>query len=478
MLMVGFFAVVAVAIAGLLVKFWLDREPNDLRITWPEFGIVMFVACVVIIPGSLYFGWQMARASKLSFNEYWNGWELATEWKTIQCSRDGPCRWEYDCDPYNVSVSYSCNCDSKGNCQTCYREETHYHSCPYCNEEWTFVVKTSLGDYMIADHRLPNNPNSNRWRSSHGVPESIISHAGIGIPAFWQQVKERVDFGRPGSVTKRMQYDNYILASERTILKQYSGDIERFLSDGLLPPVQSNVHTFYYADKAQFVGYSPADTAAWQKAIGYLNAALGTELQGDLHVVIVQDARVEQNPDAYILALKAYWQNTKVFGDNTLSKNAIVVVVGTQDGQTVSWARATTGMPLGNESMLIALRNNLKGAALTPDKVLGIVQGEFFMREKDDGSKKLAVRGIHERGIMERILWGLDEPQTKFKRVSMTANDTDDVGTGFLYLGGEIEPDDGQKFSIGLGAFIISLLGWLTVVFIGEPGGPQSRNRS
>jgi hypothetical protein len=197
----------------------------------------------------------------------------------------------------------------------------------------------------------------------------------------------------------------------------------------------------------------------------YLNAALGSELQGDLHLVILEDLAASINPDAYILALKAYWQDPEVWGDNCLSKNGIVVAIGTTDGETVAWARAQSGMPLGNEQMVVAIRNELQGVALTPERVIGIVRGAFYV---DEGDGELMVRGTGESGVLRRVLWGLDDPQTTFARISMSGDDPRDLGGGFLYLDSEIQPKPGQKLAIVVATFLLCCVVWLVFALIGE----------
>lgn len=453
-------AVLLAIVAGLIVKFALDWMESEMRVTWTEFAIVAVVVTVVVAPLTGWAGWSIAKGNVLSFNEYWNGWELAATVQETVCTRDGWCSYEYSCDPYTVTESYSCGEDNK---ETCYRTVTKYHDCPYATAEYTYSVATTLGDYVIDNHVFAENPVE--WRAGSGIPAGVQR----GPSAFWLEAKTRCDAGRPGPVTKRMTYDNFILASDKTILRQYSDMIEAYKAQGLLPPVQAGIDGLYYALKVQFVDYQPSDPIAWQMALMYLDAALGTELQGDLHLVIVQNDTVSVNPDAYIIALKAYWQDPALWGDNAISKNSIIVAIGT-DGQTVGWARATTGMPLGNEHMTVAIRNNLKGVELTPEAVLGSVKGELYVKTYDDGSQKTKVRGIGESGALRRILWGLDDPQTKFVRVSMTANDPGDVGGGFLYLDSEIEPTGGQKAVTVIAAFLLSCIGWVVAAAVGEEG--------
>lgn len=458
------FAVIAIsilsaAIAGLIIKFFFDwRGDFENNITWTEFAIGMLIIILVITPVVGKIGWDLFKQSNLTFNEYWNGWEIQAVADVTTCTRDGPCRHEYDCDPYIVLVTYTYSCGKNQTC-TGVRPETRYHSCPYVNKETDYLVKTTLGDYAIAYGRLPDNPQANRWRSGVLIPQYVIDRAGVGAPPFWLAAKARIDSGKPGPVTKRAEYDNYILASDRTILKQYSSAIEEYKKANLLPPVQSAVYDFYCADKVQFVGFRPADPKVWQAALSYLNAAFGSELRGDLHLIIVQNETINNNPDKYILALKAYWQNRAVFERNAISKNSAIVVMGTADGQTVEWTRATTGMPLGNEEMLVAIRN-IKGIPLTPESVIGRVEGEF------DYKTKVGVRGKHSDGAIEKILWGIGESQTKFKRIAMTGKTG--AGSGFLYLSNEIDITSRQKFWIVFTIFVLSLGIWGVAAFAAD----------
>lgn len=453
MLAVVAISVVCAAFAGLVVKWYLDHTDHQLEITWLEFGLGMLAAVFVVAPLTAWLGWKIAVNSLVDYREYWNGWETAAIAEPIRCTRDGPCAHEYDCDPYIVMVSYSCNCDDKGNCSTCTRPETRYHDCPYVTVETNYSIDTTLGGYSINTHRFPENPQASRWRASHSIPEHVIRRAGAGEPPFWTAAKARLDSGAPGPVCKRMSYENYILASERTILKQYSGDVQKFRDAGLFPELTHDVYDFYLADKAYFVGWKPDDPRAWQSSLRYLNAALGTEFEGDLHLVIAQSDAVAGNPDAYVNALRAHWHDTERYGRDAFAKNAIAVVVGTNDGVSIEWARAFTGMPIGNEALTTAVRNELKKTELDFEKFIGA------------GS------------VLRKILWGIGNPDTRFQRISMAARDETDKGSGYLYLRDEIQPTTGQLVVIGIVVFILCGGLWLAAAVVGERMSHGSRSR-
>lgn len=447
---------------GLGWKFILDWTQSDGLITWGELIVGALIVGIVFSAVGVNIGWKIALNNKLSYNEYWNGWELQAVENDVTCTRDGGCVYTYACDPYIVLVPYTYTC-GKSTC-TGLRPETRYHSCPYVTVESTHIVVTTLGDYTIDSHVFASHPVE--WRAGSGIPASVQR----GPSQFWLDAKARVDSGRPGPVTQRNKYDNYLLASDTSIFKEYSSQIDAYRAAGELPDLQYGIQNFYQADKVYFVGYRPSNPGAWEKADSYLNGSFGTELQGDLHLIVVQNADVTSNPDAYIIALKAYWQSYEFWGKNAMSKNSVIVVLGTTDGQTVAWARATTGMPIGNEAMITAIQNHMAGTPLTPDAVLGTVNGEFYQKVKDDGTTKLAVRGIGENGALRRILWGMDDPATVFARVSMSANDASDNGTGFAYLKDQIKPDFGQQLTIVLVFLFLGLVLWGAEAYlVGDP---------
>lgn len=479
----GIAIVLLVIVAGIIIRTLLYRSESGFEISIGELIVGAFIIALVIVPSSLTVGYNMAWANTVSYNQYFNGWELLARQDPIPCSKDGPCAYEYDCDPYQVEVKDPDTCTGPSDNQTCTPNshwETRYHSCPYVSTEYNYVVVTTLGDYTIAEHRFPDNPEVNRWVSwgdsdewaySSPIPYDVVGRAGVGSPQFWLDAQSRVSIGDPGPVTQRRSYDNYLLASDETILKQYSDKIEYFSKLGAMPRLRFDIAGYYSADKVYFVGYNPANPAEWEIIHAKLNAAFGTELQGDLHLVLVQNSAVLQDPDGYITALKASWQDTKVYGKDALSKNAVIVVIATSDGYTVSWVRAQTGMPVGNEYMeariasIFAAQNTVP---LTVNTILGRMTGTIYQETRSDGSIKTRVRGNHNdpNGVLERLLWGLDDPATRFTRISMTANDPTDNGTGFNFLKEQIRPSDGQMFGIAVVSFILSMVVWFIFAIV------------
>lgn len=445
------------AISGLIIKKLLDQSQSRSEITWKEFFIGMAIIAAITTPIVTKVGWDLSKGSLVTYSEYLNGWEVQAVKQDITCQRDGSCSHSYNCDSYTVPVSYSCMCDDDG-CQTCWTVETRYHHCPYVDVESNYLVKTTHGDFTIASNRFPTTPQSHLWRRSERIPANLLESVGIGEPPFWKAVKDRIEAGQPGPMTIRHDYKNYILASDSKNLRQYSLDVTRFTALNLLPKLNSGLRDFYLADKVYFVGYHPANPAAWQSSLSYLDAAMGTEKQGDVHLVIVQNETASHDPNTYAKALRAYWQDTEVFGKDAFSKNGICVIVGTFDGKSVAWAKVFTGMPVGNTDLEGYLGKILNGFPLSPESLIGTVNRKL--------TSSARAETVHGEGALETVLFGMKKPGMSFKRYSMEGKSG--IGPGYLYLMGEIQPKPWQKFWIYFIAFIVNCVIWIGFAMLGE----------
>jgi hypothetical protein len=429
---------------GLAIKIIDGR-----KFSWIEFTIGIGVSVFIIGPAVAHIGYSLSKNNLTEFSEYRNGWELSANKSMVECTRDGSCHYTYDCDPYTVVVPET-SCDSKGTCHTTYHTETKYHDCPYSSEEDSYSIHTTLGDYNIASGVFPNNPQQHRYRDYEAIPASVISSAGVGSPNFWNAAYTRIKNGSPGPVAIRANYKNYILASDNTILKQYSNDISTYQKKGLLPSINSTIEDTYHARKVYFVGVPANNYWDWESRMQYLDSALGSERQGDAHLIIV-NANMIDNPDNYILAVKSYWQDKKIFDKNTLAKNGILIVAGTTNGKTVSWMRATTGMPIGNQQLITAFQN-VASIPLTPLAVIGNTYSKI-----DKG----VVKTYHMNGAIENILWN---NTTGFRRVSMSGKN----GPGFKYLLDEIQPTTGGTILIYFIAILLDIVLWCMLIYISE----------
>lgn len=413
------------AIAAGCAARWLTKgSGGPEEVTGTELVIGSIICAVVVIPLVTWGGFTMIRNSTISYNEYYSGIEKTATEHVTKCTRDGPCKHEYDCDPYTVLVTKTRTVsDGNGGTRTeTYTElETRYHRCPYTDTEHTFKVTDTLGEtYTMGDHWFPDNPERHKWRSRS------LPNVPSGEPRLWVEAKERIESGNPGGTTKREKYKNYIQASQEDIYEKYSNAIASYKKKGLMPRVVTKVYDFYKADKVYLPTGLPAgtDKKEWQSGLLRLNGDVGGVKHGDLHLVLVDAAKITSG-DEYTAALDAYWQS-KELGKNTLSKNGIVIVAGF-NGTTVDWARGFTGMPVGNEGFIVAVREDLTGTTVTPDALLPAIKELVFA----------------------------DQPQG-FKRVEM--ND-------YRYLFDSIQPSGWQKFWIALVAFLLSLGVWVLMGF-------------
>lgn len=403
------------------------------------------IAASVAGPATWGVATTIMKNDEQTFQEFWGGYESGASFTTQQCERDGHCRNEYKCDPYLYTYTETYT-DSKGKTKTRTKTETRYHDCPYSAEETTYTIATTLGGYTVGTYMT-----GAQYRAERAIPGGQVTEP----PAVWSAAKARVDAGEPGAVFKQNAYKNYILASETSILKRYSADIDQYKSEGLLQPIESTLHDIYQMQKVQFLGAPPigeGQQAELSKDAMYLSAALGTELQGDLRVVFVNSDKVTSSEsEKYGLTLMAYWQSAEMAKFAT-PKNAVVVIVGvgTENGKPIAdWTRAYTGMPVGNERLTADIRSSLTGEYID-EHFLGrptLLPGTEAVTKTD--------------GLLENKLFG----PNKFERISMDAVDEGDIGTGFEYLGAGWEPDAGQQTLIYVLSALFSTLLLIPLAF-------------
>lgn len=379
-------------------------------------------------------GSEISKTQASTFNEYWNGYETAAMKDVRECAYNGSCHHTYSCDPYTVPVTST---DSKGNVTITY--ETRWNSCPVSTQETSYYIHSTIDkkNPFVVARNLMTGP-------EYRAHERTIPGGRQGDPALWTEAKARIESGNPGPVTAVKDYQNYILASQDDLYENYSDRIEDLQEDNLLPAPSSGVHSLYQATKAYKVGNANVPLFGdYVTDLSYLNGAIGGELYGDLHVVFAPED-IEGGKDDYANAVLAYWQSEEL-KRNAISKNSIIVVIGaSKDGQKVSWAKAMTGMPIGNEGLLVQIASDLKDKPL--DKNL------LGRPSYDIGAKSVR----HSEGVLENILWGVN----KFERVSMSANEEDDKGAGFMYLRDQLKPSGWAVFWI---SFVNLLIGGLVL---------------
>ena len=399
-------AFIAAILITLALWFGIGK-PSLKRGIFVTFFMAVPVVLILLSLATITVGTKIGQDSALTFKEYWNGYETAAVYSAVECTRDGSCRHTYACDPY-ITVETEYYTDSDGNTQTRTVTKTHWHECPISTEETTYVVKTTLDNFTVAGSLMTGD----EWRAGMAIPGGKQT-----APQLWLDAKARVDANLPGAVTKRHDYKNYIQASDVTVFKKYEGSIDSYIEQGLLP-APAKADGPYGVVKAYNMGgaVDPSTFSDYVIDVTSINGLFGDQLYGDLHVIFVPS---NVNADEYKNSLAAYWSSTKLLGKDTASKNTFVTVFGVK-GDTVEWARAFTGMPIGNEALIQDVLS-LKG-----DKV----DASLIGRPHADLNTGKRVSG---NGALEGLLWG----SHAFERVSMSG-DGDATG-GFSYLRGDIQ---------------------------------------
>lgn len=448
-------AIIAFVSGWIVRKKTSDREVTDLELFWGT-----FIMSCLLGPIICFIGYKLAVQAQVSFNEKRNGWETIAIWDVTKCDRDGWCVHWYECDPYTVT-RYRTVSDGKGGTKTESYEDTEYHRCPYTTQEWTFFVQSTVGHVVIAHHNFPTNPELHRFKPWESRMKRLPGGVDSGIPPVWQAADNRIKANQPGPVTRQVVYDNYILATQ-SVLRKFNSNILDYMSKGLLPPLGvtkimpaagsaelAPIRNYYYADRVYFGGLQGRHPEGnWQGALAKFNAAFGYEQQGDMYLLIV-DANQISSPDDYLGAVMACWES-ELFGKNALAKNALVVIVGTKDGQTVEWARADTGMPTGNNELRLQIQRELPKTALTPEALLGPPSATLEGR-----TPKI----VHQESALEKLV---ATGPNKFKRVHMKSKDG--KGLSHEYLIWDMEPTTGQEICIYIVGFLVSLMIWAWAV--------------
>lgn len=448
---------VSLIVGGVL--FYFGRSNPAYRVNGFEFGIGFIFTAVVVTWPVNYIGNHMAQDSVVDgYHEFWNGSIIAAEESgPISCSRDGDCRHTYQCDPYEVPhtvIDY----DSKGRMTGSHTEyTTEYHNCPEATVEHDYWIRDSFGrkiDIYLGAFEVK----AKAWRGNH-ISVGVLR----GQPPFWVDVRNKITAGDPPPSTKTNEYPNYLLSSTHTILKRYSPDIEKYKK--YLVPHTANYNnplTAYdtQAQKVVVAGGANINLAAWNDALAHLNAQLGTQRQGDMHIIVVPADKVD--PDSYINAVMAYWQDTNVFGKWVLGKNSIAVAIGVND-TSVMWMRAKTGMPVDNNGAMSSAIALVRDIPLDPLAVIGsprAVIGKKITWTATNGAIEAVVLHAHP-----------------FVRACMGhCGDKGDSGTGFVYLKKDVVIPGSAKVTIVFIALLLNIWVWIALYYLPDFSPIQRKN--
>lgn len=427
-------AVLAIVVGAVVLVLTSDKD-EATKIDVPELIGGGFL-CLVICLSTFAIGNSTAKSSKLEgYHQFINGSIMVAKKERVPCDRDGSCSNEYNCDPYEVTVTKTrtvyAGSDSKGNAQyrteTYTEQETRYHSCPYATEEFNYWLVADFGYKKERDDIYSGafSENPVEWRAGGGLPGNILR----GDPPRWKEARDGLDAGNPVAAVITDTYTNYILATDDPLLKRYSPDVEKYRKKKLLPDHTANWKdnpvSSWNATKFHAVGGAKVDVAAWNKAVQQFNAGLGVSRQGDLHMVVVPASKIE-NPQSYINSLVAYWQGD-TYGKWSLAKNGVAIAVGvSDDGKTVEWVKEKTGMPVGNGQMQSHLES-IKDVPFDIDSFLGQPRAKYVKGE---------LKYTDSGGLVEEAV--IFDKTSQFLRACMECKDKTDNGSSFVYLEAEV----------------------------------------
>lgn len=447
---------IAVAVAILAPKYDLKNylgRPN--RITMPELGLYAIVIIGIAVVVTMLVGPSLARNSAINgYKEFYNGSITQARVVPDRCEKDGSCSHTYVCD--TEYIYHPAEYDSEGHQTRAAYTEVIDHHCPYATYELDYVLDDSLGrSITIGDDYFEPNPQP--WRRGRGIPGDVPRT----IPTRWLSAKQHLEAGMSDPVTGIFKYANFILASDSDLYEKYSGNISKYQKAGLLPKHTANLgHDVLYdfdtqATKAQTAGgLKLGDLSRWNTQLMLFNAALGSELRGDLHIVLVPADKVGDSKD-YITALKAYWTS---LGKWSISKNGIILALGvSSDGKTVEWLRADTGMPYGNNAMISGLES-FQGFPADPVTLLGNITASVT-------AKKVTYNHASQ-GLAGKIIFS-DYP---YKRPCMKCEDQGETGVGYTNLKDAVPVSTGSKILMFFVVLLLSL-GFLWALLYYDPLG-------
>lgn len=421
--------------------------PGPYSVSRVEFIITLLVIGLVVIPVTGMVGEKLAVAQQIDgFHEFWNGSIIETGFTPNTCTENGDCDHTFECHGHWVTVTTT-SIDSEGRPTTESHLEYESDQCPYATVEYDYWIRTNIHDepIVIDDDVFDANPVVWDPGEGQGIPGDVQRGPG----ALWVSYRDAIAAGDAPPATRVNDYSNFVLATRNDLLKEFSDSISEYRKANLLPshtvavPESDDPTIGVTATKVQFVGGVPG-AREWNDALARFNAQLGATKQGDMHLVVVRADKID-DPDDYISALTAYWQSNK-FGKWGIAKNVIAVAVGvSDDGKKVEWARARTGMPLGNEEMLEAIALRLDGKPFTVDSLFGTTRVSIVNGEP---KYETEAKALIPKTVLD------DFP---FKRASMSGKDKGDNGDGFVYLGDEVEAN------LSTGAYALM---FLIVVFV------------
>ena len=241
--------------------------------------------------------WSAGRYAQTYDVEILNGQVISKEKDQVSCDHSYSCNCKEVCSGSGQNRSCSTTCD------TCYE-----HSYDY---DW--VLNTSLRE---------------------SIKIARVDRQGLFEP-------ERYRRAQPGDpVAMEHSFTNYRKASATSLFNS-STKVPTTLP---IPRYPNKVYDYHYVNRALTAGVTGIDFNAWNRDIANTLRVLGPMKEANLVVVFAKT----EDP-MYADALEQAWAYGK--------KNDVIVVIGTMDGQAVSWVRVISWTD--NQMFKVALRDRL-----------------------------------------------------------------------------------------------------------------------
>lgn len=236
------------------------------EITWGEFAANVLLGCA--LTSAVYI---VGRNQQMADTQILNGQVTGKSRKTVPCSH-----------------SYSCNCDSKGNCSTCYD-----HS-----EDYDWKVYSSAGSFEI----------------------DRIDRQGRRTPPRFASVKNGE------AVSLEDEFDNYVKAVPDSLFSHIAGSSAVKKFEGKIPPYPGRVYDYHRLNRVLAANVQGINTSTMSQDLSEMLKTLGPRAKANVVVVFAG-----YHDEEFATALGHAWLNGK--------KNDVIVILGTPAYPAIAWVK-------------------------------------------------------------------------------------------------------------------------------------------
>ena len=234
------------------------------------------------------------------------------------------------------------------------------HDCCHCRDECDTCTDDDGSSYECNCVEICDHSYDYYWSLAISTGDEVVIRDCAGSPRDVPEIWIKAKINEPASVAHT--YTNYLKADPESLFvteppEAYARDVPAF-------PV---IHDHYKVNKVVRHRKIPVDPG-WERGLRELNADLGPRVQVDVTLVVTPIA-----DPAWADAVESVW----LYGP----KNALVIVVGAPDKETIAWARVVTISRVS--ALKVALRDGLVGASLKePAPLVAMIRREVTAKFK------------------------------------------------------------------------------------------------